>query len=640
MNEKNYKNAVNQIHASEELKQKTFEKIKQKKSRKIPYMKYLAACAMLIVIFSGGIIYFTRTEKIPNNLVTIASSNNDLPRFESMEQLKSAIAKNRSSNIKGGIVLEDAVTTQSESSQNSYQTNSSESDYSKTNTQVNNVDEADIVKTDGEYIYYIADNTVYIVKAKELTIMTKIEDITQKEEFRAEEIYINDNKLIVLGTEYKYENNINYDVYYSYTRVNSKSMAKAIIYDISNKENPKIIRQVALDGRYVNSRMIEDNIYFISNKYMYYYDQMKDNDFLPIVTDTASKETTKIINYIDIAYFRDSKESSYMIVAGFNINNNEDVNTETFFGASNEVYASEKNLYITQTSYSYYNYYSSSKTNIYKFNLDESKIKLQCKGTIRGYVNDQFSMDEYEGNLRIATTYGYDENSKNQLYVLDKDLNEIGKIENLAKGEKIYSVRFIGKIGYIVTFEQIDPLFVIDLSDPTSPVVKGQLKIPGYSSYLHPYDETHIIGIGYNTKSNGYGGVVNTNMKMSMFDVSDLSNPKEVFNVDIGNEYANSEITYNHKALFYNKDKNLIGFPVSYIENGYRDNKDGFVIFKINLDKKVFEKYGEIMQENDEYRLNTDRVIYIGDILYTLSSEKITSYTLDGIKKIGELILK
>ncbi|MCX4275311.1 MAG: beta-propeller domain-containing protein, partial [Candidatus Gastranaerophilales bacterium] len=151
--------------------------------------------------------------------------------------------------------------------------------------------------------------------------------------------------------------------------------------------------------------------------------------------------------------------------------------------------------------------------------------------------------DEYDGNLRVATTNGYDEESENQLYILDENLKEIGKIENLAKGEKIYSVRFIGKIGYIVTFKQIDPLFVIDLSNPTAPVVKGELKIPGYSSYMHPYDETHIIGIGYNTKSNGYGGVTNANMKMSMFDVSDLENPKEMFNINIGEKYASSEIT-------------------------------------------------------------------------------------------------
>lgn len=199
-------------------------------------------------------------------------------------------------------------------------------------------------------------------------------------------------------------------------------------------------------------------------------------------------------------------------------------------------------------------------------------------------MNNQFSMDEYEGNLRVATTYvvetrteeNYDEETgigsisyeeplySNRLYILDDNLKEIGKIDDLAKDEKIYSVRFMGKMGYIVTFEQVDPLFVIDLSDPTNPQIKGELKIPGYSSYLHPYDETHIIGIGYNTKSNGYGGITTDNMKMSMFDVSDVENPKEMFSIDIGKSYTSSELLYNHKVLFYKKSDNLIGFPVNY----------------------------------------------------------------------------
>ena len=145
---------------------------------------------------------------------------------------------------------------------------------------------------------------------------------------------------------------------------------------------------------------------------------------------------------------------------------------------------------------------------------------------------------------------------------------------------------------YMVTFKQIDPLFVINLSDPTNLVVKGELKIPGYSSYLHPYDETHIIGIGYNTKSNPYGGITNSSMKMSMFDVSDLENPKEMFHIDMGEESVYSEITRNHKALFYHKDKNLIGFPITYREIDAKFRKNGLAMYKIDL-KKGFEKYGE-----------------------------------------------
>ena len=633
MNKDNYKKAIDSIHAKESLKTDTFEKIIAKKQTKYSYIKYITACAaMLFVIFSTGIIYINKDklnleEKRPD--IQIAEVKDDLPRFENIEQLKAILKENYNSVRElNGEVMMDTVKSEATSSEQ-------KESYSTTNVQVENVDEADIVKTDGKYIYYVSNGKIYIVKANDLTIASKIEIKSENERFYPIEIYINQNKLIVLGNSYNYEkettsNKIG-DIFEDVARVNTNNMAKAIVYDISNKEDIKQTRIVALDGNYTQSRMIGDNIYFISNKIPNYYKNIEDDNILPIYKDTAIDENTKKIECSDIVYFDGTESYNYMLVAGFNINNNNPVNTETFFGAGSTVYASENNLYIAQSYWS-----DDHKNTIYKFNLKDSQIKLKCKGEVKGYLNNQFSIDEYEGNLRIATTSGYDENSNNQLYILDENLNQIGKIDNLAKGEKIYSVRFIGKVGYIVTFKQIDPLFVIDLSNPTKPIVKGQLKIPGYSSYLHPYDETHIIGIGYNTKSNGYGGITNDNMKMSMFDVSDLQNPKEMFNVNIGDKYTYSQITSNHKALFYNKDKQIIGFPVTYSN---KNNKyiNSLVLFKIDLEKG-FEKYGEIKQDIN-YKTDIDRAIYIGDKLYTLSNLQITQYDFNTINKINEVKL-
>ena len=423
-------------------------------------------------------------------------------------------------------------------------------------------------------------------------------------------------------------------------------MAKAIVYDVSDKENLKVIREVCLDGNYINSRMIGDNIYFISTKSVYYYEGIKDEDILPLVKDSLQTKEAKTVNYSDIVYFKDTDYNSYMLVGGFNINNSEPLNIETFWGASSQIYASEKNLYITKTNYSDYRDYYKSKTTIYKFDLNNSHISLKAKGEVEGYLNNQFSMDEYEGKLRVATNIRIKEDVEeniendeedintfkqtidgNRLYVLDEELKEIGRIDNLAKDEKIYAVRFIGKYGYIVTFKQIDPLFVIDLSDPTNPQIKGELKIPGYSAYLHPYDENHIIGIGYNTKDNGYGGITNYNMKMSMFDVSDAENPKEIFNIDIGNSYTYSDILYNHKSLFYKKADNLIGITVG--SNG----KNTFELFKIDLEKG-FEEYGRITGENIN---SIERTIYIENTLYSLGYKNIISYNLENLEKIKEL---
>jgi len=654
MNKENYKKAIDQIHPSEELKNKTFEKIRQEgnkpKSKRsfLPLRQLSTVCAVCMVMFFVVTFYIKDSTQndilnnIEKNEVVSEVQKNELPRFENIDQLKKALKNNSYAINKGEIFLEDALGSIGESSVDSAVTGNSSIDkeYSETNTQVQGVDEADIVKTDGDYIYYVAESKVYIISAKDLKVISKVEYNNDKERFYPREIYINDNRLIVLGnsTEYKELEDNNDELNKYYGRINTSHFAKAIVFDIINKEKPLELRQVSLDGSYSNSRMIGDNLYFISTKYVYYYNDMKDEDILPLIKDTANVEKEKRIACTDIVYFPNTRNTSYMLVAGFNINNNEKVSMETFFGANDTVYCSEKNLYIAQTVYKNGILSSNVKSQLYKFNLDNSSIKLQGKAEVKGNLNDQFSMDEYEGNLRIATTDNYSKSSTNQLYILDKDLNQIGKVENLAKGEKIYSVRFVGKIGYVVTFKEIDPLFVIDLSDPSNPKVKGKLKIPGYSSYLHPYDETHIIGIGYNTKSNGYGGIINSSMKMSMFDVSDLENPKELFHVNIGDDYTYSEITNNHKALFYHKDKNLIGFPVTYRENNASRDKNGFIIYKINLEKG-FEKYGEILQ-NIDYRTNVDRVIYIGDVLYTLSNTKIVSYNLIDLKKLNEENIK
>lgn len=683
MNKDNYKNAINQIHASNELKEKTIIKMKQNKSRKISYIKYLSAVAVACLVFSVGFFELNKNENIfPGNSPeitkpkSIAKMKDDLPRFKSINELEDvlqegSIYNSRRETVKSDLAFNDEIfQTEAALEENSVEDKEASLenvDYSTTNNQVANVDEADIVKTDGEYIYYVARGKVFIVEANELKIVSTIEIKEDKKNFNPCEIFINNDKLIVLGNLYEYEEGILEDeplatierdyqdialenpVDYSSKRaiIANFNTTKAIVYDISDKENLKVIKEFGLDGNYINSRMIGDNIYFLSRKYAYYYDGIKENELLPRV---VNGQETKLVECTDIAYFKDSNNYSYMLVGGFNINDNEEMSVETFFGASETMYASEKNLYLAQTEYDG-NYYE-SKTTIYKFALDNSQIILTAKGEVDGYLNNQFSMDEYDGNLRLATTYVISQNSPeqeettedgiatvtlstdivygNRLYVLDGDLKEIGRIDNLAEDEKIYSVRFIGKMGYIVTFKQVDPLFVIDLSDPTNPEVKGELKIPGYSSYLHPYDETHIIGIGYNTKDNGHGGITTDNMKMSMFDVSDVENPTEMFSIDIGKSYTYSEILYNHKVLFYKKSENLIGFPVNY--NG----KSKVELFKIDLENG-FEKYAEIAGEKDYY--NIERVQFIKDTIYTLHYNKIVAYNLKTLEKINELNL-
>ncbi len=644
-NKEKYYNSVDSLHASDELKRKTMKKIRQEAPIKNPFIRWASVAAVFVLVFSFGLLYMNKDNTIQS---PIAEENPkevqeivELPKFANLDELKKVLEKNRETNMMAvksadgyALATADAATESTNSSQ--------EESFSRTNTQVENVDEADIVKTDGKYIYYSNYDKVYIVDSLSLEIVSEIKMKDEKTSFSPYDIYLNGDKLVIMGlfNEYNTKNDEERDdygdrVYVNYT-LRSNYSTMAIVFDIKDRSNPKEFRRVGIDGNYSQSRMIGDNLYFISNKYMYYYDAIKDEELLPIIeTDGVKKQ----IPATDIVYFKDSPNMNYMMVAGFNINNKEEVNVETFFGSSGTVYASESNLYIAERNYWYNN---DENTTIYKFSLKDSEVKLLCKGEVEGSLNNQFSMDEYQGNLRVATTrYDYNEGNEktdNKLFVLNEEMNTIGKIENMAKGERIYSVRFIGNKGYIVTFEQVDPLFVIDLSDPKNPEIKGELKIPGYSSYLHPYDENHIIGIGYNTEDNGYGGQTNSTMKMSMFDVSDVTNPKELFNITIGDNYTYSEIINNHKSLFYNKEKNLIGFPASLAEESYNYNRSGFVIYKIDLESG-FSDYCKILQE-DRYGLGIQRAIYIGNNLYTISNDEINAYDLETFEEKGRLILK
>ena len=679
-NKDNYKNAINEIHASDELKNKTLENINQSKKTNFMSLKVLATVAAVFVICLFGFdiannqeykkiaVKDNKENDVKNEIEKeIFLANAELDRFESIEELKAVLkeeANNREVYFNDGAIFESAMETDSVtqsvptiSSQNKAEGVSDfRGDYSTTNVQVQNVDEADIVKTDGEYIYYVSNNRVNILRADGLDVLSEIRVNTDTEKFYVSELYLKDDKLIAIGNFQIIEENEEIKDEYRnslYYRSNVKNLTKAIVYDISDKSNPVRLRDVALDGNYVNSRMVGDNLYFISRNHKYYYDDIPEYEILPIMQDSVVSEECKVVECTDIIYFKNTNDTTFMMVGGFNINEDEEVYVETFFGAGSLVYADEDSLYLTRTIYN-----EENKTIIYKFLLDNSRIMLQASGEVDGSLNNQFSMDEYNGKLRLATTSRIivtpnkfedvgdgiskvtigETTTVNNLIVLDENLKEIGRIDDLAEGERIYSVRFIGNVGYMVTFKQIDPLFVIDLSDPTNPTVKGELKIPGYSSYLHPYDETHIIGIGYNTEDNGWGGVTNSTMKMSMFDVSDLENPQEVFNVNIGTDYAYSDVIYNHKVLFYKASEDLIGFPVRYNSNDYRDNTEGFIIFKINLESSEFETYGEIMKPND-FRSNVQRIIYIGDVLYELSTNNVISYDLNTFEKLDEVEL-
>ncbi len=242
------------------------------------------------------------------------------------------------------------------------------------------------------------------------------------------------------------------------------------------------------------------------------------------------------------------------------------------------------------------------ETIVHKIAIDDGNLEYKGFGAVPGTVLNQFSMDENGENFRIATTRSQNrtywlrnyniediknqQESYNNLYVLDNDLKISGRLEGLAEGEKIYSVRFMGNRAYMVTFRQTDPLFVIDLQNPKNPKVLGKLKIPGFSNYLHPYDENHLIGIGKDTKENSFGGVVTSGLKISLFDVSDVANPKEKAKYILGGKGSDSIALRDHKAVLFDKEKNLLVLPVTL-----RDYNNERVSIPVMNSDLVSERY-------------------------------------------------
>ncbi len=283
------------------------------------------------------------------------------------------------------------------------------------------------------------------------------------------------------------------------------------------------------------------------------------------------------------------------------------------------------------------------KTIIHKISINNGKIEYITQGEAPGNVLNQFSMDEYNGYLRIATTTdNWRTASKNHVYVLDKTLKIVGKLEDLAKGERIYSVRFLGDKGYMVTFRQIDPLFVIDLA-PTNPKVLGFLKIPGVSDYIHPYDETHIIGLGRDATEQGRI----KGLKLALFDVSNVENPKEISSFIIGESGTYSEAIYDHKAFLFSKAKNLLVIPASVTENNTYNAFQGAYVFNINIEDGIHLK-GRITHENKttenkyyyEYLSQVSRSLYIGNVLYTVSKKMIKANDLEDLKELNNIIIQ
>jgi inhibitor of cysteine peptidase len=687
--------------------------------KKIKKAGLMFACAIIILSFAYSM---NIQPVVTGDYVDFISIYSDIKTFSSYEEFTNFLKSDDEANF----YWLDSRFNMDVSSSNfiaSSKEGGAVVDYSQTNVQVTGVDEPDIVKTDGTYLYIVSGNKVIIVKANPADDAEIISEIELDSSQNVLNIFISDNILVVFCQDYPVHYNIpilidpalidesEIDIEPPLKWYNSPETL-ILIYDIQDLENPEEVKNILVPGHFSGARLIGDFVYLITNQYSYeFYDLDENYSIIPkiMVNNEAQDIRLHDIIYVDIT----SESKTLTNIVSVNIrNDDENVNAKIYLlGNSQVLYVSRDNIYVTcynriydydvlwETiqevlmpllpenykseieqirSFSTLNGYQKKtvtewiiqnytntltdeektnlhrelisrfeRTTIHRISIKDGEINYDAQGQVPGQINNQFSLSEWGGSLRVSsTTQGWmfrniinsRIETQNNVYALDMDLKIIGKVEGLAPGETIYATRFLEDKCYLVTFRQIDPFFVIDLSDPSNPQVLGELKIPGYSTYLHPYDSTHIIGVG----------MEDNNIKISVFDVSDVENPVELSKYiieqdDKGWRWGQSYALNEHKAFLFDEEKNLLVIPAGdyYKQSAY--------VFRITLDdglelEGVIE-HGEKNTDDEynwwssDYDNSIKRTLYIGDVLYTISNNLVKMNDLGDLSEINSIVL-
>ena len=504
-----------------------------------------------------------------------------------------------SSSTNSAAAVDTGMAQNSKSSENAV--------YSETNVRQEGVDEADVVKTDGRYLYTLKDNgrSVAIVDTAngelQMVISIPVEDDDQAREF-----YVNDGHLILVS-EFNQERE---DGTWTYASTDTR----VTTYDITDPEKPEKAGEVIQSGSYTSSRLTDGHLYLFTQ---YSVDVTsgitpKDKkDYIPYVNQ-------QMLEADDIYLPPFSQAYMYEVVSSVDVAKPGEIqDSKAIFSDGGELYVSNDNIYWYETQWS-----DKTETVIKRISYKDGKLKAEASGKVDGYINDSFSIDEYDGYLRVVTT----DDETNGLYILDSKMKEVGSITGLAEGEQVYSARLLGDTGYFVTYEQTDPLFSVDLSDPKNPKIIGKLKIPGFSEYLHFYGENLLLGIGMEVDEDGF---TTNGVKLSMFDISDSSDVKEIQKYTLENVYS-AAVMYDYKAVLIDPEKNVIGFAAD------GNNGENYYVFSYN-DTKGFECLMNETVNGNGYQ--SARGVYMDNTLYVVKGNIIEAYDMADYQKTGDLIL-
>ena len=522
-------------------------------------------------------------------------------------------------------------------------------DYSDTNNQVEGVDEMDNVVTDGKYIYTMHQNTVRVTLAftvsEEYEALSHYKTISLGDNFQANGLYIDEDYLVVVGYTYEEyqtypddkegvpEEDYGYGYYY-------RSSVGVNVYDV--QDDFALESSYGFEGSMIGTRKIGDQLIVITSNYLPYTEEQAEMDvFLP---EYSIDDESFVAEYEDIRYIEGSNPNVFMTFYSVNLGT-EEVDQNVLLGDSAyNLYVSNSNIYLVGSVYMFSPLadvlnleepVTETKTAIIKLSIDDYDLTFRHLAHISGFTLNQFSMDEHNGYLRITTTtsrWRFDDREiNNRLYILDEELKVVSVLENLGKpGETIQSTRFVGDYAYLVTFEQTDPFYVINVSNPLEPYVEGELEIPGFSSYLQPYGNDFMLGIGFGDTKGGTQGI-----KISLYDIRDKTNPivfDEIIYDYSAFGFAYTSVTYNHKDLLLSYAKGLIALPfTSYnysSENGQYYNS-GIMVFHVDeVEGLRFDGFVQHEVDSNE-NVYVYKSKFIDQYLYTISNQYIKVSTIE-----------
>ncbi|MGN0314028.1 MAG: beta-propeller domain-containing protein [Fusicatenibacter sp.] len=491
-------------------------------------------------------------------------------------------------------------------------------EYSETNVQTEGVDEGDLVKTDGKYLYLLKNSRILIYDIQNglPELVGKTPYLMDSAAAQAIELYVDGDRLVVImrdnspGLVSSAEEE---DVYW----IEDGEKTRVFTYDISDRANPRETGSLDVDGSYQTSRRTGDYLYLFTNYYM-----VTGDGETGILLPKAGNRTA---DASDIYLPKSFTSEQCLVIAAVDLRKPDDVtDMKIIFTFGDEPYVSTSHIYLKREQYQ-----SINTTMLIQFGFKNGKITPGGAASVIGSIRDTFAINEYEDTLRVLTTAWVNDEEENFVTVLDANtMGLLGKVEGIAKGEQIYSARFMGKIGYFVTYRNMDPLFAVDFSDPSDPRMISELKVTGFSEYLHFWGDTKLLGIGYETDPDDG---TRMGVKLSMFDISDPYHITEADKIVL-KDCAYTSAADNYKGVLIDEKRDLIAFSVM---DNYQEENLNLMVYSYR-EKGAFQ---QLLAEPIGSGTGRDiRSLYAGNTMYVIGSTEIYAYDMEnGYAFIGKV---